>query len=85
MDITRPYHTVTFGFLVDELLMPEEEVESLLVQMILERRLHASIDQVNSRVLFNKLPTSAEDRELKEIKRLSETLSVTSMKLCIGT
>lgn len=82
LDITRPYSKVTFDFLVDELLMPREEVEILLIEMILDRRLQASIDQVKGCVLFNRAGPSSDDRELERVEKLADILSSMSAKLC---
>ena len=85
MDVTRPYSKVTFDFLVSELIMPQPEVESLLVEMILDCRLDAAIDQVRGCVLFNRVPQSSEDRELESLGRLAEVLTAASSRLCIST
>ena len=82
LDITRPYSKVTFDFLVDELLMPRAEVETLLIEMILDRRLQASIDQVNGCVLFKRAGPSDDDRELARVEKLADILSSMSSKLC---
>lgn len=84
LDITRPYSKVTFEFLVNELLMPQPEVESLLVEMILDRRLDATIDQVREVVLFDRSPPSTADRELEKLARLADVLTLASSKLCFN-
>lgn len=41
----RPYHTVELSYLADELKISEKEVKTLLVELILDQRLDAKIDQ----------------------------------------
>lgn len=65
--------------------MPQAEVEALLVEMILDRRLSATIDQVNGCILLNRHQPSASDMEIEKIVRLAEVLSVASAKLCVGS
>ena len=45
--LTKPYRKVTFPFLAKELNMTIEDMEMLVVDMILEKRLNAQIDQIN--------------------------------------
>ena len=45
--LTKPYRKVTFPFLAKELNMTIEDMEMLVVDMILEKRLDAQIDQIN--------------------------------------
>jgi COP9 signalosome complex subunit 2 len=86
LDITRPYNKVTFSFLVVELLMSQEEVEALLIEMILDHRLtDATVDQVKGCVIFNRLPPPMEDREMEQIMKLADMLSVVSSKVCVAT
>jgi hypothetical protein len=46
LNITKPYQKVTLKFLVAELSLNIEDVESLLVDMILDERITAHIDQI---------------------------------------
>ncbi|CAI2369483.1 unnamed protein product [Moneuplotes crassus] len=41
----KPYHTVELSYLADELKISEKEVKTLLVELILDQRLDAKIDQ----------------------------------------
>ena len=55
---------MTLKFLADELSLSVPDVESLLVDMILDQRLHSHIDQINGFV------TIGDDRESVEAKTL---------------
>lgn len=64
LHLTRPYRKVTLQFLADELSLTVEEVESLLVDMILDERLAAHIDQIKGFVILG------DDRGTVEVKTL---------------
>ena len=84
LDITRPYTKVSFDFLVTELLMSQDEVETLLIEMILDNRLNATIDQVNGCILLNKVSSSLPDIEMEKISRLADLLTSASASLCVN-
>lgn len=48
--IVSPYRCVTFEFIAQQLNIPIEEVEKLLVTLILDERVKGEIDQVNQRL-----------------------------------
>lgn len=52
LNLTRPYKKVTVSFLARELVLSSEEVESLLVDMILDQKLAAHIDQIKGHVIL---------------------------------
>ena len=52
MNLTRPYHKVTLQFLGRELSLSDDEIESLLVDMILDNRINAQIDQTTNFVFL---------------------------------
>ena len=64
LHLTRPYRKVTLQFLADELSLTVEDVESLLVDMILDERLAAHIDQIKGFVILG------DDRGTVEVKTL---------------
>jgi COP9 signalosome complex subunit 2 len=52
VNLTKPYRKVTIAFIARELCLNEEEVECLLVDMILDNKLVAQIDQIKGHVLL---------------------------------
>ena len=52
LNITRPYSKATLQFLGRELSLSLQEVEALLVDMILDGKLLAQIDQINGHVIL---------------------------------
>jgi hypothetical protein len=86
LDVTRPYHRITFEFLVRELLMPREDVEALLIEMILDERISAEIDQINGHIYLNKSVTNKfEKKEIIEISRIADVISSSSNSLCLSS
>lgn len=67
--MTRPYQKVTLKFLADELSLSITDVESLLVDMILDERLSAHIDQIKG---FVALGDNRESIEMKTLQSLSK-------------
>ena len=86
LNLTRPYHKVTLQFLGRELSLSVDEVESLLVDMILDNRINALIDQTtnfvtlhnNSNSLVN---TSKNETLIKWIESLNHASYNFSNKL----
>jgi COP9 signalosome complex subunit 2 len=71
LNMTRPYQKVTLAFLAEELSLSVPDVESLLVDMILDDRLSAQIDQIRGYVtLTGKGRASVDDRQTMESKTL---------------
>lgn len=52
LNLTRPYRKVTIPFIARELALEPAEVESLLVDMILDQKLDAYIDQIKGHVVL---------------------------------
>lgn len=75
INITKPYKKVTLLFLSHELSLNEEEVELLLVDMILDNRLVASIDQVTGHVFLSESQTTTSDLTMNAINKWTNTLS----------
>jgi hypothetical protein len=87
LSITRPYSKVSFDFLVDELLIPREEVEALLVEMILDKRIAGQIDQLNSCLVLcrpGSTPPGLSDHS-REYMRLADLIVATSDQLHAST
>ena len=87
LSITRPYSKVTFDFLVDELLIPREEVEALLVEMVLDKRIAGQIDQLNSCLVLQRPESAAQgiSDHSREYMRLADLLVATSDQLYAST
>lgn len=58
LNLTRPYKKVTVAFLARELALNVDEVESLLVDMILDQKLSAHIDQIKGHVILEQSATA---------------------------
>ena len=52
LNLTKPYRKVTIAFIAKELSLNESEVEALLVDMILDQKLLAHIDQIKGHVIL---------------------------------
>jgi hypothetical protein len=52
LNLTRPYRKVTIAFIARELALDVPEVEALLVDMILDEKLDAHIDQIKGHVVL---------------------------------
>jgi COP9 signalosome complex subunit 2 len=65
LNITRPYQKASLQLIADELKYDVDEVESLLVDMILDGKLRGSIDQVNRCVILGDNRSSLETLKLK--------------------
>jgi hypothetical protein len=52
LNLTRPYRKVTIAFIARELALDVPEVEALLVDMILDEKLDAHIDQIRGHVVL---------------------------------
>ena len=87
VNITRPYNKLTFGFLVNELLMPREEVETLLVEMILDKRLLAKIDQLNGCLIMTRINPINDSRSKfdGQLLRLADVLDLANDQICANT
>ena len=74
MNLTRPYQKVTLKFLADELSLSVEDVESLLVDMILDDRVVAYIDQIKGFVTLGKGRESVETKTLISLSNWADIL-----------
>lgn len=77
LNLTRPYRKVTMAFLARELSLGEPEVEEILVEMVLDDRLNARIDQTNGHVIL--LSEGSSDRcasqQLGAVAKWAEALA----------
>lgn len=74
MNLTRPYQKVTLKFLAEELSLTVEYVESLLVDMILDERVAAHIDQIKGYVTLGRDRESVEIKTLKSLSKWADIL-----------
>ena len=82
--MTRPYNKVKLSFLAEELSLTLEDIESLLVDMILDQRLMANIDQINGHlILLGKTSgeSSVENKTLRSLATWAETLGNVTINL----
>ena len=66
---------MTLKYLGQELSLATEEVESLLVDMILDERMSARIDQIHGYVQLGGDRESVESKKLKSLAKWADTLS----------
>jgi len=75
LSITRPYEKLHLSFLSKELSLSEIELERLLVDMILDQRLSAQIDQINGcLILKGNQQESITEKRLKSIYSWADNL-----------
>eukprot|EP01036_Dinobryon_divergens_P029451 gene29451-38547_t len=69
LNLLKPYNRVTLPFLANELLIQPEEVETMLVEMILDNKLDAAIDQSTDQVTLHRTQQnqSLEDRRTQQL------------------
>ena len=82
LHLTKPYPKVTIAFLARELTIDVEELEQMLVDVILEGRLDASIDQIRGIVEINRTVESLETRKIKAISAWADAVSKYSESFC---
>eukprot|EP00744_Colponema_vietnamica_P010432 GILI01014740.1.p1 GENE.GILI01014740.1~~GILI01014740.1.p1 ORF type:complete len:407 (+),score=146.79 GILI01014740.1:178-1221(+) len=71
--LTRPYKTVSLQFLAQELRIPVEQVESLLVELILDSEIDGKVDQVKGHLdLYDK--SNVNTKKFSSLLRWSNTL-----------
>jgi len=75
LSLTRPYQKLHLSYLSRELSLNDNEVERLLVDMILDQRLAAQIDQINGcLILKDNQQESITKKKLKSIGKWAENL-----------
>ena len=80
MALVKPYSRVTLAFVSKELALPLEDVEALLVDMIMDKRIDGQIDQIN---MFLALSTSKSHAERRDdaLVKMADTISSLSRNL----
>ena len=75
ISLTRPYQKLHMSYLSRELSLTDDEIERLLVDMILDERLSAQIDQINGCLILKGTSTdSITDKKLKSIGKWCDNL-----------
>ena len=72
MALVKPYSRVTLAFVSKELALPLEDVEALLVDMIMDKRIDGQIDQIGQLLLLRRTP--AEAKKFQAIGKWAGTL-----------
>jgi len=60
VQIVSPYTRIQISFIAKELDIKDEEVESLIVDLVLDNQLDAQIDQINKRVILGQKGSEGE-------------------------
>lgn len=75
LNLTRPFHKLALSFIATELKICPEDVQSLLVDLILDNKLDARIDQLNGcLVMTDRAAASVKTREMESIERWASSL-----------
>ena len=76
LNITKPYQKVSLSFLARELSLTDVEVEGLLVDLILDERISARIDQINGCVLLGSVhrDLGVEGKKMQYLARWTDSL-----------
>jgi COP9 signalosome complex subunit 2 len=78
LNITKPYTRVTLQFLARELSLTTEEVESMLIELILNSKLNASINQIEGFLVMNDNTENAEQMKMKALCNYVKNLELIS-------
>ncbi|CAN0230964.1 unnamed protein product [Hapterophycus canaliculatus] len=79
LHLCKPYKKITMGFMAGELNLKESEVESLLIDLILDDRLSGKIDQIEGYLLLEGNRQTSTCRKHDAMERWSDALqSLTS-------
>ncbi|CAN0453370.1 unnamed protein product, partial [Discosporangium mesarthrocarpum] len=79
LHLCRPYQKITLRFMAGELNLNMEEVESLLIDLILDQRMNGKIDQINGYLLLEGGKETSTSRKHDALESWSNSLlSLTS-------
>jgi len=81
LNLTRPYQKVTLEFLGKELTLSVLEVEKLLVDMILDQKMSARIDQINGYLVLGGDSSTVEGKKMQAITKWANTIATISDSL----
>jgi COP9 signalosome complex subunit 2 len=75
LNLVKPFKKVKMDYLAKELSLNTDEVEILLVDMILDERLQAEIDQIKGHVILSDDVDPVEKKKFSAIRHWAESLS----------
>lgn len=78
LNLTRPFKKVTMAYLATELSLSIDEVESLLVDMILDERLSAQIDQIHGYVIVTDTRVCVANKKSQGLGKWADKLTAIS-------
>lgn len=73
LNLTRPYHKLTLAFIATELKISQPEVQSILVDLILDGKLAAQIDQLNGFLIMTS-STSLRQKQAEALEAWAASL-----------
>lgn len=79
--LVKPYQTIRLGFIARELTLPQPDVESLLVDMILDKRVVGKVDQINGFLQLGDGKSSLVSKKYDALAKWSEALGSLSATL----
>ena len=79
--LVKPYRRIRVAFLARELRLDVAEVETLLVDMILDRRIFGKIDQINGFLLLGGDQSSVKSKKYEALQQWSTSLQSLSSSL----
>eukprot|EP00752_Nemacystus_decipiens_P013861 g12307.t1 len=81
LHLCKPYKKITMSFMAGELNLKVEEVETLLIDLILDQRLHAKIDQIEGFLLLEGSKETTTSRKHDAMERWSNALKSLNLHL----
>jgi COP9 signalosome complex subunit 2 len=81
LNLIRPYHRIRLPFIAKELKLDMAEVELLLVDMILDKRIFGKIDQINGFLLLGGDVSSVMSKKYDAMNQWTATLQSLSTNL----
>lgn len=60
VNVIKPFRKVSFEYVSKELLLTNEEVENIIITLILDEKIKASIDQINQCIVFKEKSTDGD-------------------------
>ena len=79
--LVRPYRRIRVSFVANELKLNQAEVELLLVELILDKRIFGKIDQINGFLLLSGESNSIASKKYDAIDKWTTTLEALSVNL----
>ena len=76
VNLIKPYTRMDISYAAKELNIEEHELESLLISLIIDGRIHGKIDQINNRLILDSSETDYVGGKYEAIQNLSVGLSL---------